>query len=43
LTETITEPRPGDGYYAAWGQRFSDGSQNYGLRGIESSLRCVRG
>ena len=31
-----------NGNYGAWGQRFSDGDQNYGMKGIDSSLRCVR-
>ena len=29
--------------FDAWGQRFSDGYQNYGYKGVDSSLRCVRG
>jgi hypothetical protein len=28
--------------WGAWGQRFSDGDQNYGVKDIRSSVRCVR-
>ncbi len=29
--------------YAAWAQRFSDGTQSYYVKDLGSSLRCVRG
>ncbi len=32
---------PYDGWNA-WGQRFSDGFQNYSLKGSHSAVRCVR-